>query len=100
VQSPSRSILEVNDFADRVVRERIQTIPGVSNVRIFGEKRYAMRLWLDPLRLAAHGLTPLDVQDALDAQNVDLPSDASREAPSSSRCAPPGGWTARRSSTP
>jgi multidrug efflux pump len=74
VQSPARSILEVNDFADRVVRERIQTIPGVSNVRIFGEKRYAMRLWLDPLRLAAHGLTPLDVQSALDAQNVDLPS--------------------------
>jgi multidrug efflux pump len=74
VQSPARSILEVNDFADRVVRERIQTIPGVSNVRIFGEKRYAMRLWLDPLRLAAHGLTPLDVQAALDAQNVDLPS--------------------------
>lgn len=74
IQSSSRSILEVNDFADRVVRERIQTIPGVSNVRIFGEKRYAMRLWLDPLRLAAHGLTPLDVQTALDGQNVDLPS--------------------------
>jgi len=74
VQSAKRSILEVNDFADRVVRERVQTIPGVSNVRIFGEKRYAMRLWLDPLRLAAHGLTPLDVQAALDAQNVDLPS--------------------------
>jgi len=74
VRSPTRSILDVNDFADRVVRERIQTIPGVSNVRIFGEKRYAMRLWLDPLRLAAHGLTPLDVQAALERQNVDLPS--------------------------
>jgi multidrug efflux pump len=74
VQSPSRSILEVNDFADRVVKERIQTIPGVSNVRIFGEKRWAMRLWLDPVRLAAHGLTPLDVQAALVTQNVDLPS--------------------------
>jgi len=74
VQSPLRDILEVNDFADRVVRERIQTIAGVSNVRIFGEKRYAMRLWLDPARLAAHGLTPLDVQNALVAQNVDLPS--------------------------
>lgn len=74
IRSPSRSILDVNDFADRVVRERIQTIPGVSNVRIFGEKRYAMRLWLDPARLAAHNLTPLDVQDALTAQNVDLPS--------------------------
>jgi multidrug efflux pump len=74
VQSASRPLLEVSDFADRVLKERIQTIPGVSNVRIFGEKRWAMRLWLDPLRLAAHGLTPLDVQQALDRQNVDLPS--------------------------
>jgi multidrug efflux pump len=74
VQSATRDILEVNDFADRVIRERIQTIPGVSNVRIFGEKRYAMRLWMDPVKLAAHGLTPLDVQAALAAQNVDLPS--------------------------
>jgi multidrug efflux pump len=74
VSSPSRGILEINDFADRVLKERIQTIPGVSNVRIFGEKRYAMRLWLDPVRLAAHGLTPLDVQAALAAQNVDVPS--------------------------
>ncbi len=74
VQSPTRSILEVNDFADRVVRERLQTIAGVSSVRIYGEKRYAMRLWLDPMRLAAYGLTPLDVEKALAAQNVDLPS--------------------------
>jgi multidrug efflux pump len=74
VQSPTRSILDVSDVADRVVRERVQTIPGVSNVRIFGEQRYAMRLWLDPVRLAAHGITPLDVQAALGAQNVDLPS--------------------------
>jgi multidrug efflux pump len=74
VQSPERGLLEVSDFADRVLKERIQTISGVSEVRIFGEKRYAMRLWLDPLRLAAHGLTPLDVQAALTAQNVDLPS--------------------------
>jgi multidrug efflux pump len=74
VQSSARSILEVNEFADRVIRERVQTIPGVSTVRIFGEKRYAMRLWLDPVRLAAHGLTSSDVQQALAAQNVDLPS--------------------------
>ena len=74
VQSPTRSILEVNDFADRVIKERIQTIPGVSSVRIFGEKKYAMRLWMDPVKLAAHGLTPLDVQEALSSQNVDLPS--------------------------
>jgi multidrug efflux pump len=74
VQSASRPLLEVSDFADRVLKERVQTIPGVSNVRIFGEKRWAMRLWLDPLRLAAHGITPLDVQEALERQNVDLPS--------------------------
>ncbi|MGH7858015.1 MAG: efflux RND transporter permease subunit, partial [Candidatus Binatia bacterium] len=74
VSSPSRSIVEVSDVADRIVKERLQTIPGVSEVRIFGEKRYAMRLWIDPVRLAAHGLSPLDVQRALTAENVDLPS--------------------------
>lgn len=74
VQSDQRSILEVSDFADRVIKERIQTIPGVSQVRIFGEKRYAMRLFLDPSRMAAHGITTVDVQQAINAQNVDLPS--------------------------
>ena len=72
--SDQRSILEVSDIADRIVRERMETIPGVSSVRIFGEKRYAMRLWMDPVKLAVHSLTPADVQDALDRQNVDLPS--------------------------
>jgi multidrug efflux pump len=74
LESDKRSILEVSDIADRVVRERMETIPGVSSVRIFGEKRYAMRLWMDPVKLAVHGLTPADVQVALDKQNVDLPS--------------------------
>jgi multidrug efflux pump len=74
LESDQRSILEVSDIADRVVRERMETIPGVSSVRIFGEKRYAMRLWMDPVKLAVHGLTPADVQTALDKQNVDLPS--------------------------
>ncbi|MEO5912670.1 MAG: efflux RND transporter permease subunit [Luteolibacter sp.] len=72
--SDKRGVLEINDMADRMVRERMETIPGVASVRIFGEKRYAMRLWMDPVKLAVHGLTPEDVQDALDAQNVDLPS--------------------------
>lgn len=72
--SDKRGILEISDIADRVVRERMETIPGVSSVRIFGEKRYAMRLWMDPVKLAVHGLTPGDVQDALDEQNIDLPS--------------------------
>jgi len=74
MQSDSRSILEVSDIADRLVRERMETIPGVSSVRIWGEKRYAMRLWMDPVKLSAHGLTPQDVQAALDRENIDLPS--------------------------
>lgn len=74
LQSEKRGILEVSDFADRVVRERMETIPGVSTVRIFGEKRYAMRLWMDPIKLAVHGITADDVQKALDEQNIDLPS--------------------------
>jgi multidrug efflux pump len=74
LESDQRSILEVSDIADRLVRERMETIPGVSSVRIFGEKRYAMRLWMDPVKLAVHRLTAADVQAALDTQNVDLPS--------------------------
>ncbi len=74
MSSDKRSILEVSDLADRLVRERMETIPGVSSVRVTGEKRYSMRLWMDPVKLAVHGLTPLDVQNALNAQNVDLPS--------------------------
>ncbi len=74
LMSDKRSILEVSDIADRVVRERMETIPGVSSVRILGEQRYAMRLWMDPVKLAVHRLTPADVQSALDSQNVDLPS--------------------------
>ncbi len=74
MESDQRGILEVSDIADRVVRERMETIPGVSSVRIFGEKRYAMRLWMDPVKLAVHRLTPADVRAALDAQNIDLPS--------------------------
>lgn len=72
--SDIRGVLEISNLADRMVRERMETIPGVASVRIFGEKRYAMRLWMDPVKLAVHGLTPADVQTALNAQNVDLPS--------------------------
>lgn len=74
MRSDTRDILEVSDLADRLIRERMETIPGVSSVRIFGEKRFAMRLWMDPVKLAVHRVTPIDVQTALDAQNVDLPS--------------------------
>ncbi len=74
IQSDSRSQLEVSDFAENVVAERLQTIPGVSTVQIWGQKKYAMRLWLDPARLAAFRLTPLDVQQSLNKENVELPS--------------------------
>jgi multidrug efflux pump len=74
LQSDARSILDVSNFADTVIKERLQTIPGVSAIRIFGERRYAMRLLLDPERLAAHRVTPSDVFAAVRAQNVDLPT--------------------------
>jgi multidrug efflux pump len=74
LQSNTKNILEVSSFASNVISDRIQTIPGVSSVRIFGERKYAMRMWLDPSKLAAYSLTPLDVQNALASENVDLPS--------------------------
>jgi len=74
VQSDTKNQLELTEYAENVLVERLQTIPGVSSIRIWGEKRYAMRLWLDPLKMAGYGITFQDVQDALNKQNVDLPS--------------------------
>lgn len=74
VRSNTRSSLDLNDIADNVIAQRIQTIPGVSSIQIWGQKRYAMRLWIDPMKLAAYGVTPLDVRNALNRQNVELPS--------------------------
>ncbi|MET4697900.1 multidrug efflux pump [Constrictibacter sp. MBR-5] len=68
------SQLEISDFADRYVKEALQTLPGVAEVRIFGERRYSMRIWLDPERMAAYRLTTQDVEAALRAQNVEIPS--------------------------
>lgn len=73
VSSPTRDLMPLTAYAD-TLRERLQTVPGVSNIRLAGEKRYAMRLWLDPSRLAAYGLTALDVRQALQRENVELPS--------------------------
>ena len=72
--SDRHSPLEVSDYADRYVKDRLQTLPGVAEVRIFGERRYAMRLWLDPARLAAFDMTTLEVEDALRRQNVEIPA--------------------------
>lgn len=74
VQSNSRSHLEVSDYAANVILERLQTIPGVSTVQIWGEKKYAMRIWLDPQKLSAYNLTALDVQRAVNRENVELPA--------------------------
>ena len=74
IQSGKRSLLELSEIADLTVKEQLQTIPDVSNVQIWGEKRYSMRIWLDPTKLAAHGLTPVDVKNAITKENVELPS--------------------------
>ncbi len=74
VQSTTRNVLELSDYADNVIAQRLQTIPGVSSVQIWGQRKYAMRLWIDPVRLASYGLTVLDVRMALNNQNVELPS--------------------------
>jgi multidrug efflux pump subunit AcrB len=74
IQSDTKNQLEVSDFAENVIAERLQTIPGVSTVQIWGQKKYAMRIWMDPARLAAYNLTPVDVFNALERENVELPS--------------------------
>ena len=74
VQSNTRNQLEITEYANNVLLERLQTIPGVSAIQIWGEKDYAMRIWFDPKRLSAYKLTPTDVQNALLKQNVELPS--------------------------
>ena len=74
LQSKTRSHLEVSDYAENVLAERLQTIPGVSTLQIWGQKKFAMRVWFDPAKLSAFGLTPMDVKQALDRENVELPS--------------------------
>jgi multidrug efflux pump subunit AcrB len=74
LQSDRRNQLELSDYAENVISQRLQTIPGVSGIQIWGQKRFAMRIWLDPAKLAAYRLTALDVKNALDRENVELPS--------------------------
>ncbi|MCC7504556.1 MAG: efflux RND transporter permease subunit [Saprospiraceae bacterium] len=74
LQSASRSLVDLSDYAENVLLERFQTIPGVSAVNIFGQKRPAMRLWMDPAKLVAFGLNVQDVQAALNRENVELPA--------------------------
>lgn len=74
IQSSNRSLLELSEIADLTVKEQLQTISDVSSVSIWGEKRYSMRLWLDPTKMAGYGITPVDVKKAIDQENVELPS--------------------------
>ncbi|HXC04137.1 MAG TPA: efflux RND transporter permease subunit, partial [Bacteroidia bacterium] len=73
VQSNTKNILQISDYAENIIAERLQTIPGVSSIQIWGQKKYAMRIWMDPAKLAAFKLTPLDIRQALDRENVELP---------------------------
>ena len=74
IQSNTRSLLELSEIADLTVKEQLQTISDVSSVSIWGEKRYSMRLWLDPVKMAGYGITPVDVKNAIDNENLELPS--------------------------
>ena len=74
VQSNTRNQLQITEYANNVLVERLQTIPGVSSIQVWGEKRYAMRIWFDPAKLSAYNLTPGDVADALNRENIELPS--------------------------
>ena len=74
VQSNTRNQLQMSEYANNVLVERLQTIPGVSGIQIWGEKRYAMRIWLEPAKLQAYNVTANDVQTALQKQNIELPS--------------------------
>ena len=74
ISSPTRNLLELSDMGNRIFKERLQTIPGVSAIELWGEKRYSMRIWIDPVRLASYKLTPLEVSSALSSENIELPS--------------------------
>jgi hydrophobe/amphiphile efflux-1 (HAE1) family protein len=74
VQSSTKSLLELTELGNNVFKERLQTIPGISKIYIWGEKRFSMKLMLDPLKMAGFGVTVRDIRDALNRENVELPS--------------------------
>ena len=74
LQSDKRSLLELSEIADLTVKEQLQTISDVSGVMIWGEKKYSMRMWLDPVKMSGYGITPMDIKNAVDKENVELPS--------------------------
>lgn len=74
VESNIRNQLELTELATNTLVERLETIPGVSGVQIWGEKRYSMRIWLDPAKMSAYSLTPVDIRNALARESVELPA--------------------------
>ena len=74
INSDRHNEMELSDYADRIVKDRLQVLPGVAQLLILGERRYSMRIWLDRSRLAAYNLTPADVERALTEQNVEVPA--------------------------
>ena len=68
------NVLQLTDYANRIAKPMLQTAPGASDVRVYGERKYAMRIWLDPDRLSAYKLTTQDVEDALRRSNVEVPA--------------------------
>ena len=73
LSSDNHTTLELSDFGERILKERLQRLPGIGNVFIGGERRYAMRVWLDPLKMAAYGLTVQDVEEAIITENAEIP---------------------------
>jgi multidrug efflux pump len=74
VSTADKSPIEVSDYVTRYIKPRLSTLPGAADVRVFGERRISMRIWLDPAKLAAYRVTPADVEDALRRQNVEIPA--------------------------
>ena len=74
VSSSVHNIMEVNDLVENTIKNRLQTIPGVGDIKIIGEKKYSMRLWLDPFKMAANQITASDIERAISRENIELPS--------------------------
>jgi hydrophobe/amphiphile efflux-1 (HAE1) family protein len=74
IQSDKRTLLQLSEIANNLFKERLQTTPGVSEIRIWGEKRYSIKLYVDPIKLAGYGLTPSDIREAVNRENIELPS--------------------------
>jgi multidrug efflux pump len=74
LSSDRHSMMEISDIADRLVKDPLQTVDGVASVMMFGDRRYAMRIWLDPARMAAYEIIPQDIEAALSSQNIEIPA--------------------------